>query len=131
MHTDTSRSDLLPIDLILHYIYFSFMQFVICNGELEPTDTITITVLLTLVTLFFLFQGVTIPSQVRYVEYYGYMIRHNLKYKPVTLLLKAIDFFTIPMHNGGTCCKYLLLFTGMDNELNDRRYIMQAMYCIG
>lgn len=120
MHTDTSR-----------YIYFSFMQFVICNGELEPTDTITITVLLTLVTLFFLFQGVTIPSQVRYVEYYGYMIRHNLKYKPVTLLLKAIDFFTIPMHNGGTCCKYLLLFTGMDNELNDRRYIMQAMYCIG
>lgn len=26
------------------------MQFVICNGELEPTDTITITVLLTLKT---------------------------------------------------------------------------------
>lgn len=56
-------------------------------------------------TVIVLFQGVTIPSQVRYVEYYGYMIRHNLQYKPVTLLLKAIDFFTIPMHNGGTCCK--------------------------
>nr|XP_011431707.2 phosphatidylinositol 3,4,5-trisphosphate 3-phosphatase and dual-specificity protein phosphatase PTEN [Crassostrea gigas]XP_011431709.2 phosphatidylinositol 3,4,5-trisphosphate 3-phosphatase and dual-specificity protein phosphatase PTEN [Crassostrea gigas]XP_011431710.2 phosphatidylinositol 3,4,5-trisphosphate 3-phosphatase and dual-specificity protein phosphatase PTEN [Crassostrea gigas]XP_034314583.1 phosphatidylinositol 3,4,5-trisphosphate 3-phosphatase and dual-specificity protein phosphat len=55
-------------------------------------------------------KGVTIPSQVRYVEYYGYMIRHNLQYKPVTLLLKAIDFFTIPMHNGGTCCPFFEVF---------------------
>ncbi|XP_061167290.1 phosphatidylinositol 3,4,5-trisphosphate 3-phosphatase and dual-specificity protein phosphatase PTEN-like [Saccostrea echinata] len=55
-------------------------------------------------------KGVTIPSQVRYVEYYGYMIRHNLQYKPVTLLLRAIDFFTIPMHNGGTCCPFFEVF---------------------
>ncbi|XP_078319615.1 phosphatidylinositol 3,4,5-trisphosphate 3-phosphatase and dual-specificity protein phosphatase PTEN-like [Crassostrea virginica] len=55
-------------------------------------------------------KGVTIPSQVRYVEYYGYMIRHNLQYKPVTLLLKSIEFFTIPMHNGGTCCPFFEVF---------------------
>ena len=48
----------------------------------------------------------TIPSQRRYVEYYEYLIRHRLVYKQVTLLLKSIEFKTVPMHNGSGCCKF-------------------------
>jgi hypothetical protein len=49
---------------------------------------------------------VTIPSQRRYVEYYEYLIRNRLEYKPVTLLLESIEFKTIPMHNESGCCKF-------------------------
>lgn len=128
MHTDSSCRDLLPIDLILPCILFQFFcnfSYVMMTSSYKYYCHFSSSYSCNTVVLF---QGVTIPSQVRYVEYYGYMIRHNLQYKPVTLLLKAIDFFTIPMHNGGTCCKYLLLFTGMDNET---RNIMLTMYCIG
>lgn len=97
--------DLLPIDLILPCILFQFFcnfSYVMMTSSYKYYCHFSSSYSCNTVVLF---QGVTIPSQVRYVEYYGYMIRHNLQYKPVTLLLKAIDFFTIPMHNGGTCCK--------------------------
>ncbi|CAG0890058.1 unnamed protein product [Cyprideis torosa] len=41
-------------------------------------------------------QGVTIPSQRRYVEYYSLLIRSNLQYKPVTCLLKAVEMTPLP-----------------------------------
>nr|BAU21064.1 Hr-PTEN protein [Halocynthia roretzi] len=45
-------------------------------------------------------KGVTIPSQRRYVEYYAEMLKHNLTYKPDTLLLHSIPFDTVPLiHN--------------------------------
>lgn len=55
-------------------------------------------------------KGVTIPSQARYVEYYGHLVNHKLTYKPVTLLLKGIEFITIPMYNNGSCCPFFEVF---------------------
>ncbi|CAH1793904.1 unnamed protein product [Owenia fusiformis] len=48
-------------------------------------------------------KGVTIPSQRRYVQYYGQLIKHNLTYHCVPLLLQAIKFETLPLYNSGTC----------------------------
>ena len=51
------------------------------------------------------FQGVTIPSQRRYVHYYGELIRKGLQYERRTLLLTQVKFYTIPHFNSGTCSK--------------------------
>ena len=52
-----------------------------------------------------LLQGVTIPSQRRYVQYYGHLLRNNLTYSPKTVLLKALRFINVPSIQGGTCGK--------------------------
>lgn len=45
-------------------------------------------------------QGVTIPSQQRYVTYYSELLTFGLTYKPTTLLLHSIQFETLPLqHN--------------------------------
>ena len=53
-------------------------------------------------------QGVTIPSQRRFVEYYERLVHSNFSYEPRLLLLHAIKFETVPMFNGGTSSEYLL-----------------------
>lgn len=47
-------------------------------------------------------KGVTIPSQRRYVNYYGELVRKNLEYKPMTVILRSVQL-DIPTFNGGTC----------------------------
>lgn len=52
------------------------------------------------------FQGVTIPSQQRYVGYYATLVSQQLNYHPVTLLIKEIQMDPLPTVNGGQCSKF-------------------------
>ncbi|CAG0882877.1 unnamed protein product [Darwinula stevensoni] len=49
-------------------------------------------------------KGVTIPSQRRYVEYYSMLIRNSLIYRPVSLLLHAVELFPVPTYNSQGGC---------------------------
>ncbi|XP_054773914.1 phosphatidylinositol 3,4,5-trisphosphate 3-phosphatase and dual-specificity protein phosphatase PTEN-like [Lytechinus pictus] len=51
-------------------------------------------------------KGVTIPSQRRYVQYYGELVKRDALYKTETVLLKRVQLFTTPMMSGGTCCPF-------------------------
>ena len=51
-------------------------------------------------------KGVTLPSQRRYVQYYGHLLKNNLTYSPKTVLIKSIHFIGIPNMQGGTCVPY-------------------------
>ncbi|XP_071483432.1 phosphatidylinositol 3,4,5-trisphosphate 3-phosphatase and dual-specificity protein phosphatase PTEN-like [Diadema antillarum] len=55
-------------------------------------------------------KGVTIPSQRRYVEYYGDLIVKELEYKPTTLLLTRIDLETVPLFNSGSCAPAFVIY---------------------
>ena len=59
-------------------------------------------------------QGVTIPSQRRYVQYYGHLMRNSLLYSQKTVLLKAIRLEGIPTLPGGcgewTTSEYSFVF---------------------
>lgn len=50
-------------------------------------------------------QGVTIPSQRRYVCYYDKFLRNGPAYTPRQLLLQAIRFETLPFNCSGNCGK--------------------------
>lgn len=52
-------------------------------------------------------QGVTIPSQRRYVKYYGELIKHDKNYSKTTLFLTGVKFNSIPNLNSGSCSKYI------------------------
>ncbi|XP_019868746.2 phosphatidylinositol 3,4,5-trisphosphate 3-phosphatase and dual-specificity protein phosphatase PTEN isoform X1 [Aethina tumida] len=46
-------------------------------------------------------KGVTIPSQVRYVQYYETLLRNKLKYKPMSMNIKEFHFSPPPNLAGG------------------------------
>lgn len=51
-------------------------------------------------------QGVTIPSQRRYVYYYEHLLKGGFEYKTTVLMLHSIQLETIPNYNG-TCSKFI------------------------
>lgn len=51
-------------------------------------------------------RGVTLPSQRRYVNYYGYLLKNNMVYSPKTVLLQGFRLIGIPSIQGGTCAPY-------------------------
>lgn len=63
-------------------------------------------------------KGVTIPSQRRYVQYYGRLVRDGVAYSPVTLHVTGARMEPVPAFNAhGTCCKFCLLIN-IDYALN-------------
>ena len=54
-------------------------------------------------------QGVTIPSQRRYVQYYGHLIRNQLNYSPRTVLLKGIRLEGVPQFGQSGCSKSTII----------------------
>jgi len=46
-------------------------------------------------------KGVTIPSQRRYVEYYGQLVTKGMEYRNKTILLKSLSISPIPTPTGG------------------------------
>jgi len=60
------------------------------------------------VFVFVCYQGVTIPSQIRYVRYYGQIICDNLQYESVVLLLQAVELESVPTFSGGVCSESCL-----------------------
>eukprot|EP00118_Oscarella_pearsei_P025185 m.307682 g.307682 ORF g.307682 m.307682 type:complete len:425 (+) comp42617_c0_seq1:254-1528(+) len=58
-------------------------------------------------------KGVTIPSQRRYVNFYGHYIRNRLTYRPTTLLLRRFEISGPPNFRGG-CSPFFLVRQGTD-----------------
>ena len=50
--------------------------------------------------------GISIPSQRRYVQYYGYILKNNFIYFPNMVLLQSLWFIGIPCPQGGSCSPY-------------------------
>ncbi|RWS07344.1 phosphatidylinositol 3:4:5-trisphosphate 3-phosphatase and dual-specificity protein phosphatase PTEN-like protein, partial [Dinothrombium tinctorium] len=50
-------------------------------------------------------KGVTIPSQRRWVEYYGQLVNSGAKLRKVTLVLHTICLDPIPVHTGVICAR--------------------------
>lgn len=62
-------------------------------------------------------KGVTIPSQIRYVHYYGRYIREGLTYRTTALIFKRIKLVGIPNISKGACVPYFTLRQGADQVL--------------
>lgn len=54
-------------------------------------------------------KGVTIPSQRRYITYFGYSAKNDYAYIPRTILLNSITFMGVPTMNNGTCIPSVII----------------------
>eukprot|EP00048_Salpingoeca_helianthica_P000534 m.42216 g.42216 ORF g.42216 m.42216 type:complete len:372 (+) comp10618_c0_seq2:198-1313(+) len=62
-------------------------------------------------------KGVTIPSQLRYVHYYGRYLREGRPYAPPTLLLTSIKLNGMPNFSGGTCVPQYIVSKGRERTV--------------
>lgn len=76
----------------------------------------------------FLLQGVTIPSQRRYVGYYYFMLNHQQLYnqnQAISLNLKSVVIYTIP-----ACISKEFIMQLLDNDICIYREQSSSMVCI-
>ncbi|RWS28836.1 phosphatidylinositol 3:4:5-trisphosphate 3-phosphatase and dual-specificity protein phosphatase PTEN-like isoform X2 [Leptotrombidium deliense] len=64
-------------------------------------------------------KGVTIPSQRRYVEYYGQLVNSGFKYQSTTLLLKSICFHPMPINTAATSPRIVIYQYNEDKVLHE------------
>lgn len=62
-------------------------------------------------------KGVTIPSQIRFVDYYGRCIREKREYQPTTLIFKSIHLHGIPNFQHGTSAPFFTIRQGPEKVL--------------
>lgn len=65
-------------------------------------------------------KGVTIPSQIRYVYYFGRYLRERRVYQPTVALFKAIKLHGIPNIANGTCAPVVTIRVGPEKVLVHR-----------
>ena len=73
-------------------------------------------------------QGVTIPSQRRYVGYYYFMLNHQQLYnqnQAISLNLKSVVIYTIP-----ACISKEFIMQLLDNDICIYREQSSSMVCI-
>ena len=104
----------------IHYLVYYLCNIVCCSFVLFVVPTLVFICRLFVheVSVIIFLQGVTIPSQRRYVQYYGHLMRNSLDYSPKTVLLKAIRLEGIPNFHQGGCSK--LYFIGFTNFMGVR-----------
>lgn len=62
-------------------------------------------------------KGVTIPSQTRFVHYYGQYLLEGKQYRATTKIFKTIRLVGIPKFNAGTCVPYFTIRQGPSQVL--------------
>jgi len=62
-------------------------------------------------------KGVTIPSQTRFVHYYGQYLSDGKVYRATTKIFKTIKLIGIPKFSGGTCVPYFTIRQGPNQVL--------------
>lgn len=77
-------------------------------------------------------KGVTIPSQRRYVDYYATMVREELEYRPVTLLVREIHLEPVPNHfSGGQGSMQFVIFEGTNKVFSSvTQEVKRGAQCI-
>ena len=59
-------------------------------------------------------KGVTIPSQRRYVDYYGHYVKGGMQYRQTTLLLCGFKMHYPPSFSRGSCQPFFIIRQGLD-----------------
>ena len=76
-------------------------------------------------------KGVTIPSQIRFVHYYGRVQREKLAYTQTTLIFKSIKLIGIPNFSKGTCQPWFTLKQGPEQVLIHTSKVYEGIAKVG
>lgn len=72
-------------------------------------------------------KGVTIPSQLRFVEYYGRTLQQKLEYQPTTLIFKTIRLHGVPNVQNGTCLPFFTIRQGPEQVLIFKSQVFEGI----